>query len=108
MQGEPPLSRYHWESVALDPRELDLSPDLLAALNAWAGTYDESVDGFGSQAEAELFVRVGRGLVARLQDELGAGWHVEYWPEPTRPPGLRLRSRSGALKNRLAKRFRRP
>ena len=45
-----------------------------------------------SADDAESFVRSGEELVVQLQRELGDLWHVEYMPEPIRPPGLRLRN----------------
>jgi len=35
----------------------------------------------------------GERLVSRLQHELGPTYHVEYMPEPIRPPGVKLRAR---------------
>ncbi len=49
--------------------------------------------GFESVADAARFVNEGRDLVVRLQDELGESWRVEYHPEPTKSPGLRLQRR---------------
>jgi hypothetical protein len=50
--------------------------------------------GFDSEHDAERFVAAGQRLVVQLQDELGASYHVEYLPEPIRPPGVKLRTRS--------------
>lgn len=48
--------------------------------------------GFGSAADAERFVDAGQELVSRLQTELGPRYHVEYMPEPVRPPGVKLQA----------------
>lgn len=81
--------------VELRPRDLPISGALVGALSTWADEYDATFeagrDGFGSQTDAETFVRQGRELVERLQIELGSRYHVEYIPEPTKSPGLRLR-----------------
>lgn len=93
--GESPLSR--WRPDALEPMaegSLGLSPALVAALTSWAEDYDDTFgddgdrSGFPSQAHAEAFVERGRTLAADLQSELGESWHVEFYQEPTRPPGL--------------------
>ena len=98
--GESPLSR--WRPEALEPvaeESLDLSPALAAALTSWAKDYDSTFgddadrSGFPSPGHAEAFVERGRTLAADLQGELGDSWHVEFYQEPTRPPGLRLRAR---------------
>jgi hypothetical protein len=88
----------------MDAATLPLSESLCHGLARWAADYDSTADGFDSSSDAVAFVQRGRTLVARLQDELGDGWHVEYWPEPTQPPGLRLR-RDARLRRRW--RFRR-
>lgn len=79
----------------LRPTDLPISEDLAHSLADWATDYDATFatepDGFQSEEEAVTFVERGRDLVGRLQDELGEHWHVEYMPEPIKPPGLRLR-----------------
>lgn len=80
--------------------ELPIDDSLRSALGTWAEIYDatflhegEGASGFQGQEDAVAFVDRGRGLVDRLQEALGPAWHVEYMPEPTRPPGLRVRPR---------------
>jgi len=96
-RGQPPLWQYDidGDQPAVD---LPLAPDLINDLTEWAAKFDATfagddsgTSGFQSQSEAVEFVESGRRLVDRLQDSLGTSWHVEYWPEPVRPPGLRLR-----------------
>jgi hypothetical protein len=83
--------------VEIRPGDLSISDALARGLREWAEEYDATFDqafgssGFGSEAHAVTFVEKGRDLVARLQAELGESWHVEYMPEPIRPPGVRLR-----------------
>lgn len=79
------------------PESLAISSELAGSLVRWASDFDATFeaasgnDGFASARAAEDFVERGRVLAAALQHELGGAWHVEYYPEPTRPPGLRLR-----------------
>lgn len=54
-------------------------------------TFTPGAEGFTTEAEAVTFVARGRDLAEQLQQELGESWHVEYMPEPTKPPGVRLR-----------------
>lgn len=83
---------------AIELLELPISPELAAGVAAWALDYDQTFGdrdedgGFESEAHAVAFIERGRFLVEGLQEELGPGWCVEYMPEPTRPPGLRLKS----------------
>jgi hypothetical protein len=93
--GEPPLKRSR--SRGLEPtlaQDLGISSGLSNAVSQWAkdyaATFTPAASGFESQAAAEAFVYRGRALAADLQRELGDSWHVEYYPEPIRPPGLRL------------------
>lgn len=99
-RGELPLSR--WKPHGLEPMfasDLGLSPDLADALTRWAMDYEATFaaeairSGFESEGAAEAFVARGRMLAVDLQRELGQAWHVEFYPEPIRPPGLRLRAR---------------
>ena len=75
---------------------LPITEDLVKCIAGWTDDYEATflpdAEGFGSEADADAFVARGRVLVGRLQAELGNSWHVEYYPEPRRPPGLRLRS----------------
>lgn len=96
--GELPLSLS--KSRGLEPvsaPDLGISDELSDAVAQWAedynDTYSSVANGFESQAAAEDFVGRGRALVADLQRELGDSWRVEFYPEPIRPPGLRLRAR---------------
>jgi hypothetical protein len=77
-------------------RSLPITEDLMKTFEDWANDYDATfvpgVEGFANEADADVFVARGRGLVARLQAELGESWQVEYMPEPRRPPGLRVKS----------------
>jgi hypothetical protein len=83
---------------AIDVLELPIPPTLAARVAAWAADYEQTFgdraadDGFESEEDAASFTERGRSLVEDLQEELGPGWCVEYRPEPTRPPGLRLKS----------------
>lgn len=80
-----------------DLRDLPVQPRLRDELLAWQTNHDtlfattSGSGGFLSAEEADTFVARGRELVAELQSSLGPRWWVEYLPEPTRPPGLRLR-----------------
>lgn len=66
-------------------------------LSRWAADYratmssDPRMDGFASTSDADAFVARGAAIAEMLQVDLGPGWVVEYVPEPTRPPGVRLR-----------------
>jgi hypothetical protein len=83
----------------IHPGDLPISGDLAGAFTLWAEEYDATFtdrggagsDGFASGAAAVTFVERGRDLVGRLQAELGESHHVEYMPEPIKPPGVRLR-----------------
>lgn len=75
--------------------ELPIPDDLATRLVAWQRQWMEVMGkgGFASTRAAEEFVAAGRALGDALQEVLGADWHVEYYPEPIRPPGVRLRPR---------------
>jgi hypothetical protein len=97
-QGSDPLTR--WSSdlpTSVDARSLPITPDLLIDIERWAFDFDETYSetaeesGFASESEAEAFVARGRNLAERLQSDLGPGWHIEYMPEPIRPPGVRIK-----------------
>lgn len=81
----------------LDSNDLPVPQDLRERVAAWANRLDRILagwptsGGFRSVEDAEAFVADGRGLVNDLQAALGPGYVVEYMPEPTRPPGLKLR-----------------
>ena len=85
-------------AVGVDPADLAISKGLRVDLAAWNAEHAWVMagwprsGGFGSATDAERFVDSGRQLVSRLQGELGQEYHVEYMPEPIRPPGVRLRS----------------
>lgn len=93
-QGSSPvvLSGTHQEVPA---GTLGISSDLVEAFEKWAADYEATyvpgAEGFASESDADAFVARGQALVHRLQAELGDSWHVEYMPEPRRPPGVRIR-----------------
>ena len=98
-RGQLPLSRSKSHGLEpANPSDLGLSPSLAAAIVRWASDYDATFapdaagSGFDSEGEAEDFVERGRNLAAQLQRELGYSWRVEFYPEPIRPPGVRLRA----------------
>jgi len=95
-RGRSPLTASRpVDRVEIEAAELPISRELVRSLGAWSAAYDATftaeAPGFAAVAEAEAFVRQGRALVDDLQGQLGPTWWVEYMPEPTRPPGLRLR-----------------
>jgi hypothetical protein len=75
------------------PDELALTDALASRVAGWSQAWTHILDGggFSSTTDAETFVENGRVLAEALQDWLGSRWNVEYYPEPIRPPGLRLR-----------------
>ena len=93
-----------WQPVprrVLDPDALELSDSLRADLARWLETFAENVERavtqrgqrswgrsvFGGRDEAVAFVQRGQELATCLQDELGADYVVEYYPEPVDPIG---------------------
>ena len=96
----------------VDLKGLALFEALASRVSAWSDAWRDVLDsgGFASIEEAEGFVDVGRNVAEALQECLGPGWHVEYYPEPIRPPGVRLRTVSNSLVARAqrALRDRRP
>jgi hypothetical protein len=103
-RNESPLSRSRPDRLTnVSASELGVSTELAQALDRWADDYDatfgadERTSGFLSEGNAEAFVAQGRSLSDRLQGELGGSWKLDYYPEPIRPPGLRLRTRRGRL-----------
>ena len=99
-RNEPPLSRWRPDRLhSVSASELGVSTELAEALDRWAEDFDatfgadERTSGFHSGANAEGFVAQGASLSDRLQGELRDSWHLDYYPEPIRPPGLRLRAR---------------
>jgi hypothetical protein len=88
------------DNIEVDPDALPLSDGLRSDLARWRARFEATLSGwpasggFDSEHDAELFVAAGQRLVVQLQDELGASYHVEYMPEPIRPPGVKLRTRS--------------
>jgi len=71
----------------IDPRDLGLSDDLVAALGAWAATYDSTLiqddparSGFATPAGEQTFRKTGEVLRDRLQAELGAEVEVILHP----------------------------
>ncbi|NTW39961.1 MAG: hypothetical protein HGA44_08720 [Cellulomonadaceae bacterium] len=79
--------------VPVDVAALQLPVELTADLVGWSAHWREVqiAGGFASITEAERFVDAGRELAERLQTNLGETWHVEYYPEPIRPPGVWVR-----------------
>jgi hypothetical protein len=68
----------------IDPRDLQISSDLMDALQAWASRYDATLNkddptnsGFSSVIEEEFFLDEGRRLSARLTEQLG--YEVRYF-----------------------------
>ena len=99
--GRSPLTQTMGSGdIEVDPRTLQLSDGLRSDLARWDAHFAAALagwpasGGFESEHDAEMFVAVGKQLVSQLQDELGASYHVEYMPEPTRQPGVKLRTRS--------------
>jgi hypothetical protein len=88
------------DDIEVDPDALPLSDGLRSDLARWKARFEATLSGwpaaggFDSEHDAEQFVTAGQRLVVQLQDELGASYHVEYLPEPIRPPGVKLRTRS--------------
>lgn len=80
--------------IALD--ELPIAKELGSSLGAWGEEYDTLMGlcppGFEDESAAKGFVDRGRVLAERLQADLGESWHIEYYPEPTKPPGLKLQA----------------
>lgn len=95
--GHSSLTRTAGDSdVEVDPAALPIGPGLVAEIERWAvehlavlGDWPRA-SGFESEQQAEVFVRKGEQLAARLEAELGAEYYVEYMPEPIRPPGVKL------------------
>jgi len=85
------------DNVDVDLEAMQLSDGLRSDLARWDADFADALGnwpasgGFDSIEEAETFVETGERLVLRLQDELGVTYHVEYMPEPVRPPGVKLR-----------------
>jgi hypothetical protein len=75
--------------------------DLATRLTEWATQYEMTFgagwEGFVTEGDAVDFVKEGKALVDLMQAELGPEWHVEYYPEATKPPGLRLRPANWSL-----------
>jgi hypothetical protein len=98
--GRSPLTQSTGPGdIEVDPGTLRISDGLRSGLARW-NAYFEAVlsgwpaaGGFESEHDADQFAATGRQLVSQLQDELGASYHVEYMPEPIRPPGVKLRRR---------------
>lgn len=98
LPGRSPLTQTAGhDQVRVDLEALHLSDRLRADVARWGSQFAATLGGwpesggFASIQAAERFVEAGRHLVERLQDELGPTYHVEYMPEPIRPPGVKLR-----------------
>jgi hypothetical protein len=81
--------------LPVDPRDLHLPARVVAQVDAWQRAWRdvESREGFDSPEHATRFVEDGRELAGAAEEALGDAWVVEYHPEPTEPPGVRLRPR---------------
>ncbi|MEZ0447209.1 hypothetical protein [Cellulomonas sp. ICMP 17802] len=93
--AERPLSIATTRGAApLDHDDVDLPQNISSQVGSWAREWRDvlAAGGFASLAEAEGFVAAGSKLATSVEDRLGPGWRVEYYPEPIRPPGVRLRS----------------
>jgi len=100
VRGRSPLTQsVGHDDIEVDPEALPLSGGLRSDLARWKARFEATLSGwpasggFDSEHDAELFVAAGQRLVVQLQDELGASYHMEYMPEPIRPPGVKLRAR---------------
>jgi hypothetical protein len=77
----------------LDPATLGLSPALVAALAAWAGAFDATLDeadpaasAFSTAEAAAAFEAEGEGLARRVAAELGPAAQVRFWrPDEAAP-----------------------
>ena len=101
VQGRSRLTQTAgFDDIEVDLDTLQLSDGLLSDLARWDAYFEAALSGwpaaggFDSEYDAERFVATGQQIASQLQDELGADYHVEYMPEPIRPPGVKLRSRS--------------
>jgi hypothetical protein len=101
VRGRSPLTQTIGpDDIEVDPQALQLSDGLRSDLARWDTYFSATLSGwpasggFDSEHDAETFVAAGEQLVSQLQDGLGASYHVEYMPEPIRPPGVKLRARS--------------
>jgi hypothetical protein len=100
VRGRSPLTQTTGpDKVHVDPQTLQISDGLRSGLARWDAYFAAmssgwpAAGGFESEHDIERFVAAGRQLVSQLQDELGASYHVEYMPEPIRPPGVKLHRR---------------
>lgn len=96
VQKRSPLTQTMGHNhIEVDPEALPLGDSLRSSRAQWKASFETTLSGwpasggFDSEHDAESFVAAGRRLVLQLQDDLGAGYHVEYMPEPTRPPGVK-------------------
>jgi hypothetical protein len=101
-RGRSPLTlAAGCDSLDVDPELLPFGDGLRVDLARWDERFQAmfsrwpAAGGFETELDAEQFVAEGERLVSQLQDELGASYHVEYMPEPIRPPGVRIRRRRG-------------
>lgn len=100
VRGRSPLTQTMGShDIEVDPGALPLTDGLRRELARWDAYFAATLSGwpatggFASKHDAERFVAVGQQLVSQLQLELGPSYHVEYMPEPIRPPGVKLRKR---------------
>jgi hypothetical protein len=98
-RGRSPLTQTTGpDNIEVDPWALPLSDGLRSDLAQWSAYFEATLSGwpaaggFDAERDAERFVAAGRQLTWQLQEELGASYHVEYRPEPTRPSGAKLRA----------------
>jgi hypothetical protein len=92
------LAEYDWFPLYLfeddeyfDPKELPLSEELIADIDAWKSVFDSILDrsdpwcsGFKSEEEKAIFHQRGLELAGCLQAELGTEYEVYYWNQPVR------------------------
>lgn len=96
VKADPHQALSMWTTggaIAIDHGSLALPEALESRLVSWSREWRAvlAAGGFTSVEHAEGFVGTGRLIATALQDHLGPNFHVEYYPEPTRPPGLRVR-----------------
>jgi hypothetical protein len=75
----------------IEPEELPIAGELVAALHRWADVYDQTLNredparsGFASPAQAEAFEAEGHRLWKELKAQLGEGYEVLYFSDRQR------------------------
>lgn len=94
-RGESPV-REPGGDRPLELETLPISEALRSSLHEWAAEFDAvssapgpAPSGFPSVQAVEEFVARGQALTQALQEEVGAGWHVEYMPTPRAFPSTK-------------------